>query len=144
MAAAMTHHKAASEPEECMKIAQLAVLEGVAPGIGTCFARVEIYKTKSLKALAASRRSRWHAPGAGSAVSGGVLPTAVRDAQIAIAREPAGRNDRYVIDLNTGKLHLCNAKNAIAVWPKRPIVSVQMNLQSGTASMLTRSGPFAV
>jgi hypothetical protein len=67
---------------------------------------------------------------------------ATRD--IAIAREPAGHNDRYVIDLNTGKLHLCNAKNAIAVWPKRPIVSVQMNLQSGTASMLTRSGPFAV
>jgi len=34
MAAAVTHHKAASEPEERMKIAQLAVLEGMAPGIG--------------------------------------------------------------------------------------------------------------
>jgi hypothetical protein len=51
MAAAMTHHKAASEPEECMKIAQLAVLEGVAPGIGTCFARVEFYKTKSFEGV---------------------------------------------------------------------------------------------
>jgi len=85
-AAAVTHHKAASEPEERMKIAA-----GRAGRHGTGYrgliARVKIYKTRSFKALAASRRSRWHASGAGSAVSGGVLPTAVRNAGIAIARE---------------------------------------------------------
>ena len=45
MAAAVTHHKAASEPEERMKIARLAVLEGMAPGVGPD-RRAKIYKTK--------------------------------------------------------------------------------------------------
>jgi hypothetical protein len=33
-----------------------------------------------------------------------------------------------VIAISTGKLHLCNAKNAIVVQPKSPIVSTRMNL----------------
>ena len=45
MAAAVTHHKAASEPEERMKIAQLAVLEAWHRVSGP-IARTKIYKTK--------------------------------------------------------------------------------------------------
>jgi hypothetical protein len=77
--------------------------------------------------------------GARSAVSGDALLASIRGDE-SPSLQSAGGNDRYVIDLNTGKLHLCNAKNAIVVCPKLPIVSVRMNLQSGTASMLTPSG----
>jgi hypothetical protein len=109
-------------------------------GIGACFAWVEIFKTTNFEGI--SGKPVLSPSLAGSAIGDFGWVRGYRDSRCGNRHRvrPAGGNDRYVIDLNTGKLHLCNAKNAIAVWPKSPIVSVRMNLQSGTASMLTPSG----
>src|SRR3954449_2453774 len=101
----MTHHRAISGHQQHMKIALLALLGlalgtlgGAALGIGAGLAWVEIFKTTSLEGYSGMLVFFTFMPlgaaigGLGGALLFGVI--AIRDADIAIERRPAGRNDR--------------------------------------------------
>ena len=101
----VTHHKAVSGPEEHMKIALLALfglalgtLGGAALGIGAGLAWVEIFKTTSFEGYSGMLVFFTFMPlgavigGIGGALLFGII--AIRDAEIAIERRPAGSNDR--------------------------------------------------
>jgi hypothetical protein len=94
-----------SGPEEHMKIALLAllglalgVLGGAALGIGAGLAWVEIFKTTSFEGYSGMLVFFTFMPlgavigGIGGALLFGII--AIRDAEIAIERRPAGSNDR--------------------------------------------------
>ena len=98
-------HKAVSGHEEGMKIALLALLGlalevpgGAAPGIGAGLAWVEIFKTTSFEGYSGMPVFFTFMPlGAGIGGIGGVLlfgSITIRDAEIAIEREPVRRSDR--------------------------------------------------
>jgi len=101
----VTHHKAVSGHEERMKIALLALLGlalgtlgGAALGIGAGLAWVEIFKTTSFEGYSGMLVFFTFMP-AGAAIGGigGALLfaiLAIRDAEIAIERAPARRQDR--------------------------------------------------
>jgi hypothetical protein len=104
-ARSVTHHKAVSGQEEQMKIALLALLGlalgalgGAALGIGAGLAWVEIFKTTSFEGYSGMLVFFTFMPlgaaigGLGGALLFGVI--AIRDAEIAIERQPAGRRDR--------------------------------------------------
>jgi hypothetical protein len=104
-APAVTHHKAVSGHEEHMKIALLALLGlalgalgGAALGIGAGLAWVEIFKTTSFEGYSGMLVFFTFMPlgaaigGIGGALLFGVI--AIRDAEIAIEREPLGHGDR--------------------------------------------------
>jgi hypothetical protein len=104
-APAVTHLKAVSGQEEHMKIALLALLGlalgslgGAALGIGAGLAWVEIFKTTSFEDYSGMLVFFTFMPlgaaigGIGGALMFGVI--AIRDAEIAIEREPAGGRDR--------------------------------------------------
>ena len=104
-APAVTHHKAVSGHEEQMKIALLALLGlalgalgGAALGIGAGLAWVEIFKTASLEGDSGMLVFFTFMPlGAAIGGLGGALlfaVIAIRDAEIAIERQPARRRDR--------------------------------------------------
>jgi hypothetical protein len=100
-----THHWAFSGQEEHMKIALLAllglalgVLGGAALGIGAGLAWVEIFKTTSFEGYSGMLVFFTFMP-LGAAIGGimgallfGVI--AIKDAEIAIEREPARRQER--------------------------------------------------
>jgi hypothetical protein len=101
----VTHHKAVSGQEEHMKIALLALLGlalgtlgGAALGIGAGLAWVEIFKTTSFEGYSGMLVFFTFMPlgaaigGLGGALLFGVI--AIRDAEIAIERQPVGRRDR--------------------------------------------------
>jgi len=101
----MTHHKAVSGPEQHMKIALLALLGlalgalgGAALGIGAGLAWVEIFKTTSFEGYSGMLVFFTFMPlgaaigGIGGALLFGVI--AVRDAEIAIEREPMRHGKR--------------------------------------------------
>jgi hypothetical protein len=105
IASAETHHKAISGSEEHMKIALLAllglalgVLGGAALGIGAGLAWVEIFKTPSFEGYSGMLVFFTFMPlgaaigGVGGALLFGVI--ALRDAEIAIEREPMRRGKR--------------------------------------------------
>jgi hypothetical protein len=105
IASAVTHHKVFSGQEEHMKIALLAllglalgVLGGAALGIGAGLAWVEIFKTTSFEGYSGMLVFFTFMPlgavvgGIGGALLFGII--AIRDAEIAIERGPAGSNDR--------------------------------------------------
>ena len=101
-AAAVTYHEAVCGPEEHMKIALLALLGlalgalgGAALGIGAGLAWVEIFKTTSFEGYSGMLVFFTFMP-LGAAIGGiagallfGVI--AIRDAEIAIEREPVRR-----------------------------------------------------
>jgi hypothetical protein len=102
---AVTHHKAVSGHEERMKIALLALLGlalgalgGAALGIGAGLAWVEIFKTTSFEGYSGMLVFFTFMPlgavigGIGGALLFGII--AIRDAEIAIEREPVRRHDR--------------------------------------------------
>jgi hypothetical protein len=104
-APAVTHLKAVSGQEEHMKIALLALLGlalgslgGAALGIGAGLAWVEIFKTTSFEGYSGMLVFFTFMPlgaaigGIGGALMFGVI--AIRDAEIAIEREPVGGRDR--------------------------------------------------
>jgi hypothetical protein len=104
-ASAVTHHKAFSGQEEQMKIALLAllglmlgVLGGAALGIGAGLVWVEIFKTTSFEGYSGMLVFFTFMPlgaaigGVGGALLFGII--AIRDAEIAIEREPSRSNDR--------------------------------------------------
>jgi hypothetical protein len=104
-ASAVTHHKAFYIQEEQMKIALLALLGlalgtlgGAALGIGAGLAWVEIFKTRSFEGYSAMLVFFTFMPlgaaigGLGGALLFGVI--AIRDAEIAIEREPVRRRQR--------------------------------------------------
>jgi hypothetical protein len=104
-ASTATHHKAVSGQEAHMKIALLALLGlalgalgGAALGIGAGLAWVEIFKTTSFEGYSGMLVFFTFMPlgaaigGIGGALLFGVI--AIRDAEIAIEREPVGRRDR--------------------------------------------------
>ena len=104
-APAVTHLKAVSGQEEHMKIALLALLGlalgslgGAALGIGAGLAWVEIFKTTSFEDYSGMLVFFTFMPlgaaigGIGGALMFGVI--AIRDAEIAIEREPMGGRDR--------------------------------------------------
>ena len=101
----VTHHKVVSGPEEHMKIALLALLGlalgtlgGAALGIGAGLAWVEIFKTTSFEGYSGMLVFFTFMPlgavigGIGGALLFGII--AIRDAEIAIEREPVRRHDR--------------------------------------------------
>jgi hypothetical protein len=103
-APAVTHLKAVSGQEEHMKIALLALLGlalgslgGAALGIGAGLAWVEIFKTTSFEDYSGMLVFFTFMPlgaaigGIGGALMFGVI--AIRDAEIAIEREPVGGRD---------------------------------------------------
>jgi hypothetical protein len=105
IAPAVTHHKAVCGQEEHMKIALLALLGlalgalgGAALGIGAGLAWVEIFKTTSFEGYSGMLVFFTFMPlgaaigGIGGALLFGVI--AIRDAEIAIEREPVARRDR--------------------------------------------------
>jgi hypothetical protein len=105
IASAPTHLKVFSGSEEHMKIALLAllglalgVLGGAALGIGAGLAWVEIFKTTSFEGYSGMLVFFTFMPlgavigGIGGALLFGII--AIRDAEIAIERGPAGSNDR--------------------------------------------------
>ena len=105
IASAVTHHKVVSGPEEHMKIALLALLGlalgalgGAALGIGAGLAWVEIFKTTSFEGDSGMLVFFTFMPlgavigGIGGALLFGII--AIRDAEIAIEREPVRRHDR--------------------------------------------------
>jgi hypothetical protein len=100
----VTHHKAVCGQDEPMKIALLAllglalgVLGGAALGIGAGLAWVEIFKTTSFEGYSGMLVFFTFMPlgavigGIGGALLFGII--AIRDAEIAIERRPAGSND---------------------------------------------------
>ncbi|MEH2525642.1 ABC-type antimicrobial peptide transport system permease subunit [Bradyrhizobium sp. AZCC 2176] len=102
---AVTHHKAVSGHEKHMKIALLAllglalgVLGGATLGIGTGLAWVQIFKTSSFGGYSGMLVFFTFMPlgaaigGIGGALLFGII--AIRDAEIAIEREPVPRHDR--------------------------------------------------
>jgi hypothetical protein len=104
-AASVTHHKAVCGQEEQMKIALLALLGlalgalgGAALGIGAGLAWVEVFKTTSFEGYSGMLVFFTFMPlgaaigGLGGALLFGVI--AIRDAEIAIERQPGGRRDR--------------------------------------------------
>jgi hypothetical protein len=104
-AAAVTHFKAFCGQEEHMKIALLALLGlalgalgGAALGIGAGLAWVEIFKTTSFEGYSGMLVFFTFMPlgaaigGIGGALLFGMI--AIRDAEIAIEREPVRRQDR--------------------------------------------------
>src|SRR3954468_16612934 len=104
-AAAETHLKAFSGQEEHMKIALLALLGlalgalgGAALGIGAGLAWVEIFKTTGFEGYSGMLVFFTFMPlgaaigGVGGALLFGVI--AIRDAEIAIERQPLARRDR--------------------------------------------------
>jgi len=104
-APAVTHLKAVSGQEEHMKIALLALLGlalgslgGAALGIGAGLAWVEIFRTASFEDYSGMLVFFTFMPlgaaigGIGGALMFGVI--AIRDAEIAIEREPMGGRDR--------------------------------------------------
>ena len=104
-ALAVTQHKAFSGQEEHMKIALLAllglvlgVLGGAALGIGAGLIWVEIFKTTSFEGYSGMLVFFTFMPlgaaigGVGGALLFGII--AIRDAEIAIEREPSRSNDR--------------------------------------------------
>jgi hypothetical protein len=104
-ASAVTHHKAFSGQEEQMKIALLTllglvlgVLGGAALGIGAGLVWVEIFKTTSFEGYSGMLVFFTFMPlgaaigGVGGALMFGII--AIRDAEIAIEREPSRSNDR--------------------------------------------------
>ena len=105
IAPSVTHHKDVSGHEQRMKIALLALLGlalgtlgGAALGIGAGLAWVEIFKTTSFEGYSGMLVFFTFMP-AGAAIGGigGALLfaiLAIRDAEIAIEREPAGRRER--------------------------------------------------
>src|SRR6266508_2444606 len=102
VAPAVTHHKAVSGHIERMKIALLALLGlalgGAALGIGAGLAWVEIFKTTSFEGYSGMLVFFTFMPlgaaigGIGGALLFGII--AIRDAEIAIEREPVRRHDR--------------------------------------------------
>jgi hypothetical protein len=103
VAPTVTHHKAVSE--ERMKIALLALLGlalgalgGAALGIGAGLAWVEIFKTTSFEGYSGMLIFFTFMPlgavigGIGGALMFGII--AIRDAEIAIEREPVRRHER--------------------------------------------------
>jgi hypothetical protein len=103
-ASATTHHKAFSGQEEQMKIALLALLGlalgalgGAALGIGAGLAWVEIFKTTSFEGYSGMLVFFTFMPiGAGiGGLCGGLLfgVMAIRDAEIAIERDPVRPHD---------------------------------------------------
>jgi hypothetical protein len=105
IAPAATHHQAFSGQEEHMKIALLALLGlalgalgGAALGIGAGLAWVEIFKTTSFEGYSGMLVFFTFMPlgavtgGIGGALLFGII--AIRDAEIAIERRPAGSSDR--------------------------------------------------
>ena len=102
VAPAVTHHKAVSGHEERMKIALLALLGlalgalgGAALGIGAGLAWVEIFKTTSFEGYSGMLVFFTFMP-LGAAIGGALLfgIIAIRDAEIAIEREPVRRHER--------------------------------------------------
>jgi hypothetical protein len=101
-AATVTHLKTFSGQEEHMKIALLALLGlalgGAALGIGAGLAWVEIFKTTGFEGYSSMLVFFTFMPlgaaigGIGGALLFGVI--AIRDAEIALEREPARRRDR--------------------------------------------------
>jgi hypothetical protein len=104
-ASTATHHWAFSGQEEHMKIALLAllglalgVLGGAALGIGAGLAWVEIFKTTSFEGYSGMLVFFTFMPlgaaigGIGGALLFGVI--AIKDAEIAIEREPARRQEQ--------------------------------------------------
>ena len=101
----VTHDKALSRQEEHMKIALLALLGlalgalgGAAVGIGAGLAWVEIFKTTSFEGYSSMLVFFTFMP-AGAAIGaiGGALlfgMIAIKDAEIAIERQPAHRQER--------------------------------------------------
>jgi hypothetical protein len=102
---AVTHHKAVSGHEEHMKIALLALLGlalgtlgGAALGIGAGLAWVEIFKTTSFEGHNGMLVFFTFMPlgaaigGIGGALLFGII--AIRDAEIAIERQPVRGHDR--------------------------------------------------
>src|SRR5215213_3373201 len=105
IASAVTHHKVVSGSEEHMKIALLALLGlalgtlgGAALGIGAGLAWVEIFQTTSFEGYSGMLVFFTFMPlgavigGIGGALLFGII--AIRDAEIAIEREPVRRHDR--------------------------------------------------
>jgi hypothetical protein len=105
IASSVTHHKAVSGHEEHMKIALLALLGlalgtlgGAALGIGAGLAWVEIFKTTSFEGYSGMLVFFTFMPlgaaigGIGGALLFGII--AVRDAEIAIERQPLRGHDR--------------------------------------------------
>ena len=101
----VTHHKAVCGQDEPMKIALLALLGlalgtlgGAALGIGAGLAWVEIFKTTSFEGDSGMLVFFTFMPtgaaigGVGGALLFGIL--AIRDAEIAIEREPMRQRDR--------------------------------------------------
>jgi hypothetical protein len=104
IAPAVTHHKAFSEQEEHMKIALLALLGlalgalgGAALGIGAGLAWVEIFKTSNFEGYSGMLVFFTFMPlgAAIGAIGGALLFTviAIRDAEIAIEREPVRQRE---------------------------------------------------
>ena len=104
-APAVTHHKAFCGHEEQMKIALLALLGlalgalgGAALGIGAGLAWVEIFKTSAFEGYSSMLVFFTFMPlgaaigGIGGALLFGVI--AIRDAEIAIERQPVPRRER--------------------------------------------------
>jgi hypothetical protein len=101
----VTHHKARSRQEEHMKIALLALLGlalgalgGATLGIGAGLAWVQIFKTTSLEGYSGMLVFSTFMPlGAAIGGIGGALlfaVIAIRDAEIALERQPARLRDR--------------------------------------------------
>jgi hypothetical protein len=104
IASAVTHHKVVSGSEEHMKIALLALLGlalgtlgGAALGIGAGLAWVEVFKTTSFEGYSGMLVFFTFMPlgavigGIGGALLFGII--AIRDAEIAVEREPVRRHD---------------------------------------------------
>ena len=119
-----------------MKIALLALLGlalgalgGAALGIGAGLAWVEIFKTTSFEGYSGMLVFFTFMPlgaaigGIGGALLFGVI--AIRDAEIAVEREPARRTTVKIG--NAGMLHLCNAKMTIVFWPKIALFEASNN-----------------
>ena len=105
IALSVTHHKAVSGHEDRMKIALLALLGlalgalgGTALGIGAGLAWLEIFKTANFEGDSGRLVFFTFMPlgaaigGIGGALLFGII--AIRDAEIAIEREPVRRHDR--------------------------------------------------
>jgi hypothetical protein len=105
IALSVTHHKVFSGQEVHMKIALLALLGlalgtlgGAALGIGAGLVWVEIFKTTSFEGYSGMLVFFTFMPlgaaigGIGGALLFGII--AIRDAEIAIEREPVHRHDR--------------------------------------------------
>ena len=96
----------------------LGALGGAALGIGAGLAWIEIFKTTSFEGYSGMLVFFTFMPlgaaigGLGGALLFGVI--AIRDAEIAIEREPARRRDVARFDRDCGRLHLCNAKMQVA------------------------------